>query len=128
LKGAKDMLEIKMKGEELNGLGLTLKQIMDETIQKPEVMKSIKKLRGSMVVRETGADVAVTIFLNKGDVQIQNDAIEKPSAYVAGGFEELAAISSGQMGPVRALITGKIKAGGNLIKLLRMSKIIILRE
>jgi putative sterol carrier protein len=101
---------------------------MDGTIQNPEVWKSISKLKGSLVVRETGADVAVTILFDKGDVQVQNGAIDKPSAYVEGGFEELADISSGQVGPVRAVITRKIRAGGNLLGLLKMSRIIITGE
>jgi putative sterol carrier protein len=115
-------------GEKLNGLGWTLKQIVDGTIQNPEVWKSISRLKGSLVVRETGADVAVTILFDKGDVWIQNGAIDKPSAYVEGGFEELADISSGQVGPVRAVITRKIRAGGNLLRLLKMSRIIVAGE
>jgi len=121
------MREVKRKGEELNGLGLTLKQIMDETIQDQKVWKSIKKLEGSLVVREEATDVAVTIFFSKGDVEIQNSAIDKPSAYVKAGFEELADISSGQVHPVMALITRKIRAGGNLLKLLKMTKTLISR-
>jgi putative sterol carrier protein len=69
--------------------------------------------------------VAVSILFNKGEVQIQNGAIDKPTAFVEGGFEELSEISSGQVGPIRALLSRKIKAGGNLLKLLTMSKIII---
>jgi putative sterol carrier protein len=47
---------------------------------------------------------------------------------VEGGFEELSEISSGQVGPIRALLGKKIKAGGNLLKLLKMSKVIINRQ
>jgi putative sterol carrier protein len=116
------------KGEELNGLGLTLKQIVDSTLRDEEVRKSVKNLNGTLVVREKDAGIEVTIFFHKGNVRIQNDAVDHPSAYVEGGFIELADISSGQVSPLKAFITGKIKAGGNLLKLLKMSKVIISRQ
>jgi putative sterol carrier protein len=72
--------------------------------------------------------VAVTIFFNNGDVRIQDGAIDKPTSYVEGGFEELSEISTGQVGPIRALLGKKIRAGGNLLKLLKMSKVIINRQ
>jgi putative sterol carrier protein len=122
------MREVKIGKEELSGLGLILKQVMDETLQDPKTWNAIKKSKGTLVVRETASNVAVSIFFNKGDVQIQNGAIDKPTAFVEGGFEELSAISSGQVAPIRALLSKKIKAGGNLLKLLKMSKVIINRR
>jgi putative sterol carrier protein len=122
------MPEVKIGKEELSGLGLILKQVMDQTLQDPKTRNAIKKSKGTLVVRETDSNVAVTIFFNNGDVQIQNGAIEKPTAFVEGRFEELSEISSGQVGPIRALLSRKIKAGGNLLKLLKMSKVIINRK
>jgi putative sterol carrier protein len=72
--------------------------------------------------------VAVSILFNNGDVHIQNGAVETPTAFVEGGFEELSEISIGQVGPIWALLRRKIKAGGNLFKLLKMSKVIISRK
>ncbi len=80
------------------------------------------------MVREAGTGIAVSLFFNKGDIQIQNEAINKPSAYLEAGFEELSELSSGQVGPIMALIRGKIRAGGNLWKLLKMSKTLIGRR
>lgn len=122
------MAEVKIIGKELNGLGLTVKQLIDENIKHPETWKSIEKIEGSLVLREIDADVSVTIFFDKGEISIQNDSITKPSTYLEANFETLAEISSGQLGPIRALMTRKIKAGGNLLKLLRMSKALISLE
>lgn len=122
------MLEIKVGGEELNGLGAILKQVMEETIQDPGTWKTIRRLQGTLVVRERESQVAVHIDFHQGEIQIQNGSVDKPTAYVEGGFEELSAISSGQVGPIRALLGKKIKTGGNLWKLLRMSKVIINRK
>jgi putative sterol carrier protein len=122
------MPEVKIGKEELSGLGLILKEVMDQTLQDPKTWNVIKKSKGTLVVRETASNVAVTIFFNKGDVQIQNGAIEKPTAFVEGGFEELSEISSGQVGPISAVLSRKIKTGGNLLKLLKMSKVIISRK
>jgi alkylation response protein AidB-like acyl-CoA dehydrogenase len=48
-------------------------------------------------------------------------------ARIDAGFIELADISSGRLGPIKALLTGKINAKGNLIKLLKMSRVLINR-
>ncbi len=122
------MDEVKVKGEDLNGLGWTIKSLIDGNMENPKVWDGIKKIRGSLVVRETGADVATTVFFDKGKLAIQDGAVNKPSAYVAAGFDELAELTSGQVGPIKALLTGKIKAGGNLLKLLKMAKAVIDRE
>jgi len=123
-----NMAEVKVRGEDLSGLGWTIKSLLDGNLEKPERWRKTKKIKGSLVVRETGADVANTIFFNKGEIEIQDGAIEKPTAYVEAGFDELSELISGQVGPVRALITGKIKAGGNLLKLLAMAKTMITKE
>jgi len=122
------MPEVKVGTEgtkELRGLGWILKQVMDETLKDPKTWKALKKLKGTLVVRERDSNVAVSIFFNSGEVQIQNGAVDKPTAYVEGGFEELSEISSGQVSPIKALLGRKIRARGNLWKLLKMSKIII---
>ena len=117
--------EVSVGNEELSGLGSILKQVMDETLKDPKIWKAIKKLKGTLVVRERDSKVAACIIFNNGNVQIQNEAIGKPTAYVEGGFEELSEISSGKVGPIWALFSRKIKAGGNLLKLLKMAKVII---
>ena len=122
------MGEVTVKGEDLNGLGWTIKSLIDRNMENPKVWDRIKKLRGSLVVWETGAGVAVTVFFDKGEIGIQDGAVKKPSCRLAAGFDELAEITSGQLGPIRALLTGKIKAGGNLLKLLKMAKAVIDRE
>jgi SCP-2 sterol transfer family len=119
------MAEVKVKGEDLSGLGWTLKSLMDANISKADLWQKVRKIHGTLVVRETGADVAATISFEGDDIFIQDGAIDRPSAYLAAGFDELSEVASGQIGPIRALVTGKIKARGNLLKLLRMAKAII---
>ena len=122
------MGEVKVKGEDLSGLGWTIKSLIDRNMENPKVWDNIKKIRGSLVVRETGANISTTVFFDKGEIEIQDGAITKPSAWVAAGFDELAELTSGQIGPIRALLFGKIKAGGNLLKLLKMAKVVIDQE
>jgi hypothetical protein len=122
------MIEVGVRGEELNGIARTIKSLMDGNLKDPAVCRSIGKVKGSLVVTEPATGVSATIFFDKGTVQIQNGTIARPSAYLKAGFEELAEVSSGQVGPVKALLTGKVKAGGNLIKLLQMSKAVICKE
>lgn len=115
-------------GEELNGLGMTLKQIIDDNMQILEIKEKVSRLKGNLVVREKQSGISSTIFFNKGDLRIQNDAPDRTTAFIEAGFIELADISSGRMGPIKALLTGKIKAKGNLIKLLAMSQVLISRH
>jgi len=120
--------EVKVKtGEELNGLGVMLKEIMDTSLRDPNKYKSIEKVKGSVVIKESTSGVAVTLHLDQGKLELQNDAIAKPSGYMEAGFENLAHISSGQLNPIVAMLTGKLKSRGNPLLLLKISKIMVLK-
>ena len=120
--------EVVIEGDDLNGLGWTVKSLMDGNLEHQDVFDRLKKISGSLVVRETGADVAVTLFFDHGRFRIRDGAVSRPSAYLASDFENLSDLTSGRVGPIKALLTGRIKAGGNLFKLLRMSKAVIIAE
>jgi putative sterol carrier protein len=122
------MPELELVGDDLNGLGWTLKSLMDENLAHQAVFNRVKNISGSLVVTETAADVSVTVFFNRGRFKIQDGAIAKPSAFLASDFEGLSELTSGQVGPIKALLTRRIKARGNLIKLLQMSRAVISRE
>jgi putative sterol carrier protein len=122
------MVEVKVRGEDLSGLGWTIKSLMDANLERPEVLTRVGKIKGTLVVRETGADVANTVFFNRGEIAIEDGAIPKPTASLAAGFDELSEVTSGQVGPIWAVLTRKIKARGNLWKLLQMAKAIIIQE
>ena len=123
------MHEVKTRDEEeLNGLGLTLKQIINENLQDPRKYKGIEQLIANVVVKETGSNAAVTLYFENGNIEIVNEAIDKPTASMEAGFENLADISTGQISPTMAMLTGKLKARGNLLTLLKISKIIILKK
>jgi putative sterol carrier protein len=122
------MTEVKVKeGEELNGLGTMLKEIMDANLKDPNKYKSIGKVKGTVVIKESTSGVAVTLRLDQGKLELQNDAIAKPTAYMEAGFENLAHISSGQLSPIVAMLTGKLKSRGNPLLLLKTSKIMVLK-
>lgn len=122
------MTEVSVKrGEELNGLGVMLKEILDKNLRDPRKYDSVRKLNARVVIKETTSGVAVTLSFKAGDVEIQNDAVEKPTAYMEAGFENLAYISSGQLNPVKAMLTGKLRSRGNLTALLKISKVIVLK-
>jgi len=122
------MSEVKVRtGEELNGLGAMLKEIMDANLKNPNKYKSIEKVKGSVVIKEATSGVAVTLNLDQGRFELQNDAIVKPTAYMEAGFENLAHISSGQLNPIMAILTGKLKSRGNPLLLLKISKIMVLK-
>lgn len=122
------MTEVRVKkGEELNGLGAMLKEILDKNIKDPGKYRSVRKLNASVVIKEATSGVAVTLILKGGEIEIQNDAVDKPTAYMEAGFENLAHITSGQLNPIVALLTRKLKSGGNPLLLLKISNIMVLK-
>ena len=122
------MAEIDVKeGEDLNGLGVMLKDIMDTNLKDLRKYRSVEKVKGSVVIKESTSGVAVTLYLDQGRLELQNDAIAKPTAYMEAGFENLAHISSGQLSPVVAILTGKLKSRGNPLLLLKISKIMVMQ-
>ncbi len=122
------MPEVKVKaGEELNGLGKMLKETIDTNLQDPKKYKRIEKLKASVVIKESTSGVAVTLHFRQGEIEIQNDAIDKPNAYQEAGFENMAYISSGQISPTMALLTRKVKARGNLLVLMKIAPLMVLK-
>lgn len=122
------MPEVKVKaGEELNGLGKMLKETIDTNLQDPKKYKRIEKLKASVVIKESTSGVAVTLHFRQGEIEIQNDAIDKPNAYQEAGFENMAYISSGQISPTVALLTRKVKARGNLLVLMKIAPLMVLK-
>ena len=122
------MPEVGVKtGEEPNGLGAMLKEIMDTNLKDPKRYQNVEKVKGSMVIKESTSGVAVTLHLDRGKLELQNDAVANPTAYMEAGFENLAHISSGQLSPILAMLTRKIKSRGNPLLLLKVSKIMILK-
>lgn len=122
------MAEIEIVGEDLNGLGWVVKSLMEQNLEKPDISRRVSRISGRLVVTETGAGVSVTVFFDRGRYRIQDGEVGRPSARLSSDFEGLSDLTSGRIGPIRALLTGRIKASGNLIKLLKMSRAVIVQE
>jgi len=88
---------------------------------------NVVKVKGSVVIKESTSGVAVTLHLDQGKLELRNDAVANPTAYMEAGFENLAHISSGQLSPIVAMLTGKMKSRGNPLLLLKVSKVMILK-
>ena len=68
------MPEVKVKeGEELNGLGTMLKEIMDTNLKDPKKYKSIEKLKGSMVIRESSLEFHFPFYHNPNNFVKRKD-------------------------------------------------------
>jgi putative sterol carrier protein len=120
------MIRVESRGEELNGIGRMIKSLMEGSLGDPEVSRKADRLKGSLVMKDPGTGVTATVFFNKGEISIQNGAVARPSAFVEAGFDALGEISSGRLGPmVKALMSRKVKARGNLLKLLKMTQVIL---
>ncbi len=98
------------------------------TLRTPRKCKSIDKLQGSVVIKESTSGVAAALHLDQGKLEPQHDAIAKPTAYMEAGFENLAYISSGRISPIMALLTRKVKARGNLLILMKIAPLMVLKD
>jgi hypothetical protein len=121
------MAEVKVRGADLSGLGWAIKSLIDGNLEKPQVLAKVARIQGTLVVRETGADVSNTVFFNNGQIEIEDGAVPNPTAALAAGFDEISEVTSGAVGPIRAVLLGKMKVRGNIWKLLKMAKAIIIQ-
>jgi hypothetical protein len=120
------MIQVAARGEELNGIGRMIRSLIEGNLGDPAVSKKAARLKGSLVMKDPGTGVAATVLFNKGEIEIRNGALARPSAFVEAGFDALAEISSGRLGSiVKALISRKVKAKGSLLKLLKMTHVIL---
>ena len=123
------MAEVKVKeGEELNGLGVIVKSAIDQNLQSPKKFDRIKDLDATIVIRDTVSGAAITIHFRKGEISMHNDAIDKPTAKMEGTWENLGKVLLSEIGPIWAALTFRIKSRGNILKLMKASKIIILEK
>ena len=101
----------------MNLLGLLLGNIIARAAVRPEVIKRLDKLRGAVVV-EAGK-MTITLDFEDGVVTVRRGAVDKPRARVGGSMQALLNISLGG-GMVGPWLSGRIKARGNMLMLLRM--------
>ncbi|MCK5182598.1 MAG: SCP2 sterol-binding domain-containing protein [Dehalococcoidia bacterium] len=71
--------------------------------------------------------VSVTLNFREGEIEIQNDAVDKPTSYREADLENLAYINSGQLSPIKAMFTGELKSRGNPLTPLKISRITVLK-
>lgn len=122
-------LETKVKeGEVLNILGMVLKNTVDKNLQDPKKSKGIQRMEGTLVVKASDADMLASISFKRGDIQVQNGALDNPTVHMTGSFTNLAKVNTAQIGPIRAMLTRKVTVKGNPLKALRMSGAIIRKE
>jgi putative sterol carrier protein len=123
------MAEVKVReGEELNGLGVIVKSAIDQNLQNPKKFDGIKGLDATIVIKDTVSGAAITIHFGKGEISMHNDAIDKPTAKMEGTWENLGKVLLSEIGPIWAALTLRIKSRGNILKLMKASKIIIMEK
>ena len=71
--------------------------------------------------------VAVTVNFREGEIEIQNDTVDKPTSYMETDLENLAYINSGQLSPMKAMFTGELKSRGNPLTRLKIARITVLK-
>jgi hypothetical protein len=98
-------------------LGLLLGNIIERQAERPESIKRLQKLRGTLVV-EVGT-MTISLQFADGKVTILRGAAEGARARVIGSMQALLNVSLGK-GMVGPWLSGRIKTKGSLIMLLRV--------
>ena len=103
--------------ETMNLLGLLLRSILERRLTDEAARKRAARLRGDLLVQ--GGRMRVTLRFADGHVTITRTTSKRPRARVAGTLTGFLAVARGG-GIVRPLLRGELKAGGNLVWLLRI--------
>jgi putative sterol carrier protein len=123
------MLQVKLReGEDPNRLGMIIKHAIDKNLQDAKKAQIVRNLRAAVVIREVTSGTAITIHFEQGEISMHNDAVDKPSATMEGSWESLGKVLMNKIGPIRSVIMRKTKARGNILKLMKASKVIILKD
>ena len=116
-----EVLEAKVEGEDLNMLGMVMKQTIDRNLRDPKKSERVKKLEGTMVVRASDNEASCTVHFRHGDIKVHNGPIDDPDVQMKGSLENLAKVNTAQIGSLRAALTRKVSVKGNVLKALKMS-------
>jgi hypothetical protein len=106
---------------EMNLLGYILRSLLDRNLKSPGGERAFRKMKGKVLVG--ASQMKVTLDFDGDDLQISVGLVGKAQARVQGSMDTLlgVALGKGMVGPV---LSGKLKVGGRVWRLLRMLKLL----
>jgi len=113
-------IEFKKPGE-MNLLGYILQSLFLRNLQTEAGKRTMQKMKGTVLVG--ASDMRVTLEFGDGNLVMSVGAGQKSDARVSGSMEALLSVALGK-GMVLPVLTGKLKVGGKVWRLLKMLKLL----
>lgn len=108
-----------------NGIVSTMKYVVEANLKDPKKAEAASKWNLVAVV-ETDFNTTATLRFKEGKIIFENGAAPDADVTMKGDFATLAKVTSREMHPLRAMLTGKIKVKGSKLKGMKLQKLTIL--
>jgi ubiquinone biosynthesis protein UbiJ len=111
--------------ESLNLLGLMLRALVARNLADPAIARRIRGISGDVLL--CADRMRVTLRLRQGEIAVLRDAAGPWRARVQGSLGALLALALGR-GLVWAVLSRRVRVGGNLLLLLRLMPLLRVRD
>jgi hypothetical protein len=109
------------KPGEMNLLGYILRSLVERNLETESGARVLKKMNRTVLVG--ASDMRITLDFSGADLVMAVGQEERTDARVSGSMDTLLGVSLGK-GMVWPVMTGKLKVGGKVWRLLRMLKLL----
>ena len=107
--------------DEMNLLGYILRSVIDRNLQSPTGQRTFQKMKGRVLVG--ASQMKVTLDFDGDDLQMSVGEQGKAQARVQGSMDTMLGVSLGK-GMIGPVLSGRLKVGGRVWRLLRMLKLL----
>ena len=115
-------MEVKFaQAEQMNLIGYFLRDMLRTSLAYESGKKVAHRLRGSILFNVNGMEV--TLVFKDEDIELHQGSLKPLDARIRGDLTALLDVAIGES-YWKALLTGDIKVSGNLLKLLRLIKLL----
>lgn len=108
-----------------NGIVSTMKFVLEANLKDPKKAEAASKWNLVATV-ETDFNTTATLRFQNGKITLENGAAPDAEVHMKGDFATLAKVTTREMHPLRAMLTGKIKVKGSKLKGMKLQKLTIL--
>ncbi len=122
LEGEAISMEVKFaQAEQMNLIGYFLRDMLRTSLANESGKKVAHRLRGSILFNVNGMEV--TLVFRDENIELHQGSLKPLDARIRGDLTALLDVAIGES-YWKALLTGDIKVSGNLLKLLRLIKLL----
>lgn len=108
-----------------NGIVSTMKFVIETNLKDPK--KAAAAAKWNLVASvETDFNTTATIRIGGGKIALENGADPNADVHMKGDFQTLAKVTTRELHPLRAMLTGKVKVKGSRWKGMKLQKLTIL--